>query len=59
MATTVNNARAVRAVATVEKTAVSDGMRLARYCTLDEMPGLVFAVLTVLWMVLSVTGLAL
>jgi len=59
MATTVNNARAVRAVATVEKTAVSDGMRLARYCTLDEMSGLVYAVLALTWIVTLLTGLAL
>ena len=59
MATTVNNARAVRAVATVEKTEVSDGLRLARYCTLDEMSGLVYAVLTLTWIALSLIGLAL
>jgi hypothetical protein len=59
MATTVNDARAVRAPATVEQTEVSAGLRFARYCVLDEMPGLVFAVLTALWMVMSLTGLAL
>jgi len=59
MATTVNDARAIGAAATVEKTEVSDGTRLARYCILDEMSGLVFGVLTVTWIVLSLTGLAL
>jgi hypothetical protein len=59
MATTVNEARAVGTVATVEKTEVSDGMRLARYCILDEMSGLVYAVLTLTWIVLSLTGHAL
>jgi hypothetical protein len=58
MATTVNDARAVGTVATVEKTEVSNGMRLARYCILDEMSGLVYAVLTLTWIVLSLTGLA-
>jgi hypothetical protein len=59
MATTVNEARAVGTAATVEKTEVSDGMRLARYCILDEMSGLVYAVLTLTWIVLSLTGHAL
>ena len=58
MATTVNDARTIGAVATVEQTEVSDGLRLARYCILDEMSGLVFGVLTVTWIVLSLTGLA-
>jgi hypothetical protein len=59
MATTVNDARAIGTVATVEKTEVSDGLRLARYCILDEMSGLVFAVLTATWIVMSLTSLAL
>lgn len=59
MANTFNDARAIGTVATVEKTEVSDGMRLARYCILDEMSGLVFAVLTVTWIVMSLTSLAL
>jgi hypothetical protein len=59
MALTVNDARAIGTVATVEKTEVSDGLRLARYCTLDEMSGLVFGVLTLLWIALSLAGLAL
>jgi hypothetical protein len=59
MATTINDARAIGVVATVEQTEVSDGMRLARYCTLDEMSGLVFGVLTLMWIVMSLTGLAL
>ena len=58
MATTINDARAIGTVATVEQTEVSDGMRLARYCMLDEMSGLVFGVLTVAWIVLSLIGLA-
>jgi hypothetical protein len=58
MATTVNDARTIGAVATVEQTEVSDGLRLARYCILDEMSGLVFGVLTVTWIFLSLAGLA-
>jgi hypothetical protein len=59
MAHTLNDARAIGAVATVDKTEVSDGLRLARYCVLDEMSGLVYAVLTLTWIVLSLTSLAL
>jgi hypothetical protein len=58
MATTLGDARAIGAVATVQQTEVSDGMRLARYCILDEMSGLIFGVVTVAWIVLSLTGLA-
>jgi hypothetical protein len=58
MAITVNDARTIGAVATVEQTEVSDGLRLARYCILDEMSGLVFGVLTVTWIFLSLAGLA-
>ncbi len=58
MATTVNDVRTIGAVAMVEQTEVSDGLQLARYCILDEMSGLVFGVLTVTWIVLSLTGLA-
>lgn len=59
MALTVNDARAIGAAATVEQAEVSDGLRLARYCTLDEMSGLVYAVLTLTWIALSLIGLAL
>lgn len=38
---------------------VSDGMRIARYCTLDELPGLIFGVMTVGYIVLSLAGLKL
>ena len=58
MATTVNDARTIGAATTVEQTEVSEGLRLARYCILDEMSGLIFGVLTVTWIVLSLAGLA-
>jgi len=58
MATTLNDARTIGAAARVEQTEVSDGLRLARYCILDQMSGLVFGVLTVTWIVLSLAGLA-
>jgi len=59
MALTVNDARALSVVSPVEKTEVSDGLRLARYCVLDEMSGLVYAVLALTWIVMSLAGLAL
>jgi hypothetical protein len=45
-------------VATIEQTEVSDGMRLARYCILDELPGLIFGIMTVAYIALSLIGLA-
>jgi hypothetical protein len=56
---TVNYAPAMGAEATVEQTEVSDDMRLARYCMLDETSGLVLGILTVTWILMSRTGLAL
>jgi hypothetical protein len=56
-----NDAEAIRTPVTVEQTEVSevsDGMRIARYSTMDELPGLIFGILTVGYIVLSLTGLA-
>ena len=58
MASMLNDAQAISTVATVRQTEVSDGMRLARYCILDEMPGLVFGIVTVAYIALSLIGLA-
>jgi hypothetical protein len=44
-------------VAVVEEIQVSDGLRIARYCMLDELPGLIFGVMTVGYIVLSFVGL--
>jgi hypothetical protein len=61
MDATMSETRAIEAVppTAVEETQVSDARRLARYCTLDELPGLVFGGLTVGYIVLSLAGLAL
>jgi hypothetical protein len=59
MASMLNNAKAISTTATVEQTEVSGGLRIARYCALDELPGAVFAVMTVVWIVLSMAKLAL
>ena len=56
-----NDAEAIRTPVTVEQTEVSevsDGMRIARYSTMDELSGLIFGILTVGYIVLSLTGLA-
>ncbi len=60
MAATINGTRAIEAAPprAVEKTEVSDAMRIARYCTLEELPGLIFGVMTVGYIVLSLTGLS-
>ena len=60
MAATINGTRAIDAAPPIvlEETEVSDGMRIARYCTLEELPGLVFGVMTVGYIVLSLTGLS-
>ncbi len=58
MASTLNDAQAIGAAAAVEQTEVSDGMRLARYCILDELPGLIFGIVTVIYIAVSLTGLA-
>ena len=44
---------------TVEQTEMSDGVRFARYRTLEELPGLIFGLMTVAYIVLSLAGLVL
>ena len=60
MAATINGTRAVDVApaTSLEETEVSDAMRIARYCTLEELPGLVFGVMTVGYIVLSLSGLS-
>jgi hypothetical protein len=43
---------------TVDQTEVSEGRRFAHYCALEEMVGLVFGVMTVAYILMSLTGLA-
>jgi hypothetical protein len=59
MASMINDARAISSTGTAEQTEVSEGMRLARYCALEEVLGLVFGVMTVAWIVLSIAKLVL
>jgi hypothetical protein len=43
----------------VEKAEPHEGLRIARYCTLEELPALVFGVMTVAYIILSLAKLAL
>ena len=58
MIATFKEMRLIAATATVQPAEVSAGMRLARYCWLEELPGLVFGILTLAYIVLSLTGLS-
>ena len=59
MASTINEQVVISTPATSEETQVSEGLRIARYCALEEVPGLVFGVMTVAYIVLSLARLAL
>jgi hypothetical protein len=60
MASTLNNAPAIGTPTAVEQTEASRGMRFAaHYCALEEMVGLVFGVMTVAYILLSLTRLTL
>lgn len=43
----------------VDSAEPNDGLRIARYCTLEELPALVFGVMTVVYIVLSLAKLVL
>jgi hypothetical protein len=57
MDSTINEVRAIGAPETPEKFELSYGMRIARNCALDELPGLAFGIMTVAYIVLALTGL--
>jgi hypothetical protein len=59
MASTINEQVVISTRATVEKTEVSEGLRIARYRALEELPGLVFGVMTVAYILMSFAKLAL
>jgi hypothetical protein len=42
-----------------EQAEVSEGLQIARYCVLEELPGLIFGILTAAYIVLSLAGLVL
>jgi hypothetical protein len=53
----LNQAEVLRTSDRVEQATPSEGMRLARACVLDELPGLVFGLVTLGYLVQSLTGL--
>ena len=59
MASTLNETRVIGTTATVEQTEASEYLRIARFCALEEILGLVFGVMTVGWIVMSLASLAL
>ncbi len=59
MASTTNEQLVITTPAAVEQTEVCEGLRIARYRALEELPGLVFGVMTVAYIVVSLAKLAL
>lgn len=57
MASMLNQAEVLRTSERVEQTTPSEGARLARVCMLDEVPGLVFGLMTLGYIVQSLAGL--
>jgi len=55
---TLNETQAMNTAQTVEMTEMSHGVRFARYRTLEELPGLIFGLMTVAYIVLSLAQLA-
>lgn len=58
MFSTLDETQAVDTAQTVELTEMSDGVEFARYRTLEELPGLTFGLMTVVYIVLSLAQLA-
>lgn len=58
MFSTLDETQALDTAQTVELTEMSDGVRFARYSTLEELPGLTFGLMTVVYIVLSLAWLA-
>jgi hypothetical protein len=51
-------ASATSALPNADQTAGFNGLRLARYCTLEEVVGLAFGLMTVLYIVTSLASLS-
>jgi len=58
MAGTLNDGQAIITPTTAEQAEITEGIRLARYCTLEETVGLVYGVMTVAYILTLLTGLA-
>jgi hypothetical protein len=59
MASTIDEQLVISTQATDEQTEVREGLRIARYRALEELPGLIFGVMTVAYLVMSLAKLAL
>ncbi len=59
MDSTINEQLVISTPATIEQAEVFEGLRIARYRALEEFPGLVFGVMTVVYIILSLAKLAL
>lgn len=57
MSSMPNEAQVIDTTSTLEKTEMSDGLRFARYRMLDELPGLVFGALALVYIVQSLSTL--
>jgi hypothetical protein len=59
MASTIDEQLTISTQATEEHAEVGEGLRIARYRALEELPGLIFGVMTVVYIVMSLAKLAL
>jgi len=59
MASTIDEQLEVSTQATKEQAEVTEGFRIARYRALEELAGLIFGVMTVVYIVMSLGKLAL
>jgi hypothetical protein len=57
MASTLNDLRVIGTPALQEPGESANGLRLARFCTLEEYLGLIFGVMTVAYIVMSFAAL--
>ncbi len=59
MSSTTNELRVLQIPKAIGPSEVSEGLRIAHNCALDELPGLAFGILTAAYVVLALAGLAL
>ena len=57
MDSTLNRVQEIETRESAELAAVSAATRLARYCALDEVPGLIFGIMTAVYIIHSLAGL--
>ena len=58
MASPFDETQAIRTPTAVEQTDVSNGTRFARNRILDELPGVIFGIVTIIYIVTSLAKLA-